>query len=353
MITKLLDYNKQELIEIVEAYKQEKFRAEQLFTALHNGKDYDDRINVPKSFLNILKENDIILQPIKIIKERQSKADNSVKYVFELFDGNLIEGVLMDYKFGSTLCISTQVGCKMNCLFCASGLDGFVRNLSVGEMLGQVIAVNKTLGGTVKRRKITNLVLMGGGEPLDNYANLLKFLQIITSDDSFNFSVRNISVSTCGIPHKIETLADSGFPVTLSVSLHAPTDTVRKRIMPIAKSYPISAILESAKYYHLITNRRVIFEYTLIEGVNNRPRDAKALAELLKDFPCHVNLIRLNEVSGRDYKAPTIDSCKQFLAALHRFQVSATLRRTLGEDVEGACGQLKNRVKESLKEEKK
>ncbi len=351
MITKLLDYNKTELIEIVAAYKQEKFRAEQLFTALHNGKDYDDKMNLPKSFLNTLKENEIILQPAKIIKEKKSKSDKSTKFLFELFDGNLVEGMLMQYKFGSTICISTQVGCKMNCLFCASGLNGFVRSLSVGEMLGQVIAVNKSLGGTVKKREITNVVLMGGGEPLDNYANVLKFLQIITSDDSFNFSVRNISVSTCGIPHKIETLADSGFPVTLSVSLHAPTDAIRKKIMPIAKSYPINAILESAKYYNLVTNRRVVFEYTLIEGVNNRPADAKALAELLKDFPCHVNLIRLNEVTGRDFKAPTVDSCKKFLEALQRMQISATLRRTLGDDVEGACGQLKNRVKESAKKE--
>lgn len=345
----LLDYNNEELIEIATAYKQQKFRGEQLFTALHNGKDYDDKINLPKDFLNTLKEDQIILQPVKIVKQKTSKADKTTKFIFELFDGSLIEGVLMEYKFGNTVCISTQIGCKMSCLFCASGADGFARNLSVGEMLGQVIAVNKYLKGTVKDRKISNVVLMGSGEPLDNYANLLKFLQIITSEDSFNFSVRNITVSTCGIPSKIEMLADSGFPVTLSVSLHAPTDTIRKKIMPIAKSYPIGTILESAKYYTTMTNRRVTFEYTLIEGVNNRPKDAKMLAELLKEVPCHVNLIRLNETGNKLLKAPSIDSCKQFLTLLQRSQISATLRRTLGDDVEGACGQLKNRMLKNKK----
>lgn len=249
----------------------------------------------------------------------------------------------MKYAFGNTLCVSTQVGCKMNCAFCASGLNGFVRHLSVGEILGQIVAVNRYLGGTLKDREITNIVLMGSGEPLDNFDNVKKFLKIVTSDDCFDISVRNISVSTCGIPSKIEELADLGYAVTLCLSLHASNDNIRKEIMPIARRYSIHEVIDSLKYYHTMTNRRIIIEYTLIEGVNNTIKNAKELAELLRDLPCHVNLIKLNEVDGRDLKAPSVDSCKKFMDNLNRFGVSATMRRSLGDDIEGACGQLRNK----------
>ena len=338
---KLLDYNLKELEEIMASYGEPKFRATQLYQAMLSGKDYEDRINLPKDFLNRLKENNIVLQPVKIYKEKRSK-DKTVKFLYKIED-DIIEGVLMKYKFGNTICVSTQVGCKMNCKFCASSLNGFVRNLSVGEMLGQVVAVNKYLGGNFKDRKITNIVLMGSGEPLDNFVNVVKFLKALTDENGFNFSVRNISVSTCGIPSKIEELADTGMNVTLSISLHAPNDTVRKEIMPIAKSYSIAQVLESAKHYNTITNRRIIFEYTLIDGVNNKPTHARQLAELVKDIPCHINLIKLNEVDGRNLKSPSLESCEEFLNMLNRLQVSATLRRTMGDDVEGACGQLRNR----------
>ena len=338
---KLLDYNLKELEEIMASYGEPKFRATQLYQAMLSGKDYEDRINLPKDFLNRLKENNIVLQPVKIYKEKRSK-DKTVKFLYKIED-DIIEGVLMKYKFGNTICVSTQVGCKMNCKFCASSLNGFVRNLSVGEMLGQVVAVNKYLGGNFKDRKITNIVLMGSGEPLDNFVNVVKFLKALTDENGFNFSVRNISVSTCGIPSKIEELADTGMNVTLSISLHAPNDTVRKEIMPIAKSYSIAQVLESAKHYNTITNRRIIFEYTLIDGVNNKPTHARQLAELVKDIPCHINLIKLNEVDGRNFKSPSLESCEEFLNMLNRLQVSATLRRTMGDDVEGACGQLRNR----------
>ena len=338
---KLLDYNLKELEEIMASYGEPKFRATQLYQAMLSGKDYEDRINLPKDFLNRLKENNIVLQPVKIYKEKKSK-DKTIKFLYKIED-DIIEGVLMKYKFGNTICVSTQVGCKMNCKFCASSLNGFVRNLSVGEMLGQVVAVNKYLGGNFKDRKITNIVLMGSGEPLDNFVNVVKFLKALTDENGFNFSVRNISVSTCGIPSKIEELADTGMNVTLSISLHAPNDTVRKEIMPIAKSYSIAQVLESAKYYNTITNRRIIFEYTLIDGVNNKPTHARQLAELVKDIPCHINLIKLNEVDGRNLKSPSLESCEEFLNMLNRLQVSATLRRTMGDDVEGACGQLRNR----------
>jgi len=325
-----------------------KFRAKQLMDAIYNGKDYNDKININKGLIEKLQTAGVILQPIQIYKAKESK-DGSVKFLYKLNDGNIIEGVLLKYAFGNSICVSTQVGCKMNCAFCASGLNGFVRNLSAGEIIGQIVAVNKYLGGSIKDREISNIVLMGTGEPLDNFENVAKFLSQITNENLLNFSVRNITISTCGIAPKIERLADLGYNVTLSISLHAPNDTIRKQIMPIAKSYPISSILESAKYYNLVTSRRITIEYVLIDGVNNTPNHAKQLVNLLQDFPCHVNLIKLNEAEGRTLKTPTIGSCKQFLNILTSNQISATLRRSLGDDIEGACGQLRNK---ELKEKK-
>lgn len=340
----LLDYEKEELYRVLESFEQPKFRVDQLLNAVYNGKNYEDNINIPKAFLNRLQELNYVMQSIKIIKAIESKGkDKTIKFLYELSDGNIIEGVLMKYAFGNTLCVSTQVGCKMNCAFCASGLNGFVRNLSCGEILGQIVAVNRYLGGTLKERQITNIVLMGSGEPLDNFDNLKKFLKIITSDECFNISVRNISVSTCGIPSKIEELADLGYAVTLCFSLHASNDAIRNQIMPISRRYRISEVIDSLEYYHTMTNRRIIIEYTLIDGVNNTMKCAKELSELLKNLTCHVNLIRLNEVEGRDLKAPTQESCKKFLDNLNRFGVSATMRRSLGDDIEGACGQLRNK----------
>lgn len=343
----LLDYNLKELTNIFLSLGIEKYRAGQLYNAMLNGKDFNSGINLPSAVIDQLKEKDFVLQPVKIYKSVTSK-DKNIKFLYKLTDGNLVEGMLMSYKFGNTLCVSTQVGCKMNCAFCASGLNGWVKNLSAGEILGQVVAVNKMLGGTVKDRKITNIVLMGSGEPLDNFDNVAKFLQMITSDAGFNFSARNISISTCGIPQKIEELADLGIPVTLCISLHAPNDSIRTQIMPIARRYSINSVLESAKYYNTITNRRIIIEYTLIDGVNNNIKCAKELSELVKNLPCHVNLIKLNEVKERGLKAPSDASCEMFLNNLNMFKVSATLRRTIGEDIDGACGQLRNKTLNEL-----
>lgn len=340
----LLDYEKDELYNVLSSFNVPKFRIDQLVNAMYNGKDYDDNINLPKDFLENLKSLDYILQPIKIRKAIASGGkDKTIKFLYDLSDGNIIEGVLMSYAFGNTLCISTQVGCKMNCAFCASGLNGFVRNLTCGEILGQIVAVNKYLGGSLKSRKITNIVLMGSGEPLDNFDNVKKFLKIVTSSECFDISVRNISVSTCGIPSKIEELADLGYAVTLCFSLHASNDATRREIMPIARRYSIGEVIEALQYYHTITNRRIIIEYTLIDGVNNSMSNAKELSILLKNLPCHVNLIKLNEVDGRNLKSPSVDSCKRFLDNLNRFGVSATMRRSLGDDIEGACGQLRNK----------
>lgn len=345
----LLDYNQKELTNVFLSLGIEKYRANQLYTAMLNGKDYSNEINLPKNVIDILKQHDFVLQPIKIAKNIKSK-ENNIKLLYKLSDGNLVEGMLMSYKYGNTLCVSTQVGCKMNCAFCASGLGGFVRNLTAGEILGQIVAVNKLLGGSLKERKITNVVLMGSGEPLDNFENVTKFLSLLTSEHGFNMSARNISLSTCGIPQKIEELADYGIPVTLCISLHAPNDAIRTTIMPIARSYPINAVLDSAKYYHTITNRRIIIEYTLIGGVNDNMKCAKELSELLRNIPCHVNLIKLNEVKERGLKAPTQASCDTFLNNLHKFKVSATMRRTIGDDVDGACGQLRNKTIKENKE---
>lgn len=339
-----MDYEKEELYNVLASQNVPKFRIDQLVNAMYNGKDYGDVINLPKDFLENLNNLGYVLQPIKIRKTYMSGSkDKTIKFLYDLSDGNIIEGVLMKYAFGNTLCISTQVGCKMNCAFCASGLSGFVRNLSAGEILGQIVAVNKYLGGSLKDRKITNVVLMGSGEPLDNFDNVKKFLKIVTSSDCFDISVRNISVSTCGIPSKIEELADLGYAVTLCFSLHASNDETRRKIMPIARRYSIAEVLDSLKYYHTMTNRRVIIEYTLIDGVNNSMSNAKELSQILKNLPCHVNLIRLNEVEGRDLKAPNMESCNKFLGNLNRFGVSATIRRSLGDDIEGACGMLRNK----------
>lgn len=343
-MTQLLDYSKEELREIFASLGIEKFRADQVYLAMLSGKDYDDNINVPKSVINQLIDKNFLMQSVKIIRKLESQKEHTTKFLYQLSDGNIIEGVLLSYKFGNTLCVSTQVGCKMNCAFCASGLNGFVRNLSAGEILGQVVAVNKMIGGTVKKREITNIVLMGSGEPLDNFDNVIKFLNNIMSKDGFMMSARNISLSTCGLPHKIEKLADLQIPITLCVSLHAPNDAIRNKIMPISKSYTIAQILDAVKYYNTVTNRRIIFEYILIDKVNNSPTHARELAELLKNIPCHVNLIRLNPVDGRDLSQPSMESCIKFQNALARFNISATLRRSLGDDVEGACGQLRNKV---------
>ena len=349
MQTNLMDYNLNELNEIVLSLGESKFRGNQLYNAMLNGKDYEDKINLPKTFLNNLQQKEFFLQPLKIYKTFSSKDNSTKKFLYKLNDDNIVEGVLMSYKFGRTLCISTQVGCKMNCAFCASGLK-FTRNLSAGEILGQVVAVNKLLGGTTKKREITNLVLMGSGEPLDNFENVTKFLKMVTDENGFNFSVRNISVSTCGIPSKIEALADLGLNVTLCISLHAPNDTIRKKIMPIAKSYNIESVIESAHYYYTITNRRIIFEYTLIDEVNSSPKHAEQLANLLQGLTCHVNLINLNDVPERGLKGVDDKTRDIFLHTLIKHHISATVRRSLGDDIGGACGQLRSKeLKEKTK----
>ena len=336
----LLDYDLTELTKIIENMGEPKYRAKQLYNAILNGKNYGQPTVLPQALLDKLSNNGFDMQSVKIYKVFKSK-DKTIKFLYKLNDDNIIEGVLMTHVYGRTLCISTQVGCKMNCSFCASGLN-FVRNLTAGEILGQIVAVNTYLKGGVNNREITNLVLMGSGEPLDNFDNVVKFLRLVTSPDGFNFSVRNITLSTCGIPSKIEKLADIGLSINLAISLHAPNDEIRRSIMPVAKSFSIESVIEAANYYHTITNRMIYIEYTLIDGVNSSIQNAQELASLLRNLDCRVNLISLNEVKERGLKGITANKTNAFLRELLKNGVSATVRRSLGDDVDGACGQLRN-----------
>ena len=338
----LLDYSFEEIEQIVLSLNEPKFRAKQLFDWLNKGADYEEMKNLPKSFIDKLKAQEYIAQAIKIEDVKVSKLDGTKKYIYRLYDGNIIEGVLMKYKYGNTICVSTQVGCRMNCAFCASGLDGLIRNLTPGEILGQVIAVNKD-NKVDKERAITNIVLMGSGEPLDNYDNVTKFLDLVNAEEGLNISMRNISLSTCGLCDKIYKLADDGYNLTLTISLHAPTNAQRLQTMPVTKKYPIEEIIKAVKYYFDKTGRRIVFEYAMIEGQNDTLESAKALVALLKGLTCHVNVIPLNYVKERGLKGTNMDSIKNFIKYLEDHKISATKRRTMGADIEGACGQLRRK----------
>lgn len=318
-----------------------KFTSSQIYSFLMNGKSFDEMTSLKKDLRERLKA-DYIANPVSILEVYKGRSGTK-KYLFKLPDNNLIEGVYMPHNYGDTLCLSTQIGCRMGCTFCASTLDGLVRNLTVGEMLGQVIAVNRDNGGSAKDRKVTNLVLMGSGEPFDNYDNTLAFLDAVSAPDGINISERNISLSTSGLCDKIVKFAESGHKVTLSISLHAPFDDLRSALMPVNKAYSVKQVVDAAKYYFQKTGRRVIFEYTLIKDENDSQECAQELARLTRGFPAHINLIRLNEVKERDHHAPSADAAQEFLRRLENLGVSATIRKSLGNDIEGACGQLRRR----------
>lgn len=341
-----LDFSLKEMEDIVLKLNEPKFRAEQLYTGLYLGKSFNEISNISQNLKNYLQQN-YISQPLILINKFISK-DNTVKFAFKLFDNNIIESVLMEYEYGYTLCVSTQVGCNMRCKFCASGLDGLVRNLSAGEILAQVVLCNKFLDGKLKsERKITNIVLMGSGEPLDNYENVTKFLKLVTFDKGLNISERNISLSTCGIVDKIYKLADDDFKITLTISLHATNDEIRKKIMPIARRYKIHEILKACEYYFLKTKRRVVFEYVLIKDVNDSLDNAIIFKKLFSKYNLsyHINVIALNENDGVSGLTSTgRDYAKKFTNELEKNNVSATLRRTMGSDIEGACGQLRRKL---------
>lgn len=333
------DYNLKELEELVAEMGEKPFRAKQLYDGIMRGHNISDIPALPKAFSEKLEEQ-FEGCPLEIVKTLTS-SDGTEKYLFRLADGNIIEGVFMKYKYGNTQCVSTQVGCRMGCKFCASTLGGLVRNLSSGEILSQVLKVNALHGGTPKQRQVTNVVLMGSGEPLDNYDNVIKFLRDLAAEGGINISPRNVSLSTCGLVPQMYKLAEEGLPVNLTVSLHNVTDDERARTMPIAKRYKIGEILSACTNYFKKTGRRYIFEYSLIEGENADEAHAKALIELLKGRPCHVNLIRLNEVKERKLMAASERGAQTFLKTLTDGGISATLRRRMGADIGGACGQLR------------
>lgn len=336
----LLGLFPEELADFLKERGQPAFRAEQMFTWLHRGADFDGMTNLPKDLREGLKEN-ALAQPVNISKTYISQLDGTAKFLYNLPDGNCVEGVLMHYHHGHTLCVSTQVGCRMGCAFCASTIGGCVRSLTAGEMLGQVQCVNAYLNG---QDRVHNVVLMGSGEPLDNYGNVMRFLRLLNHPKGLNISLRSVSLSTCGLADKIKALAGEGLPVTLSVSLHAPNDEIRQKTMPVAKAYPMDVLLDACRYYIEKTGRRVIFEYALIDGVNAEVSHAEELAGRLRNMQCHVNVIPLNAVEERDLKGVSQAKVDLFLAALARKHISATRRREMGDDIAGACGQLRRRT---------
>lgn len=317
------------------------FRGKQIFRWIHQGMDFDGMTNLSKGLREDLKQK-AVAQPVSIRLERKSALDGTVKFLYELKDGNCVEGVLMRYKYGVSLCISTQVGCRMGCRFCASTLEGRVRDLTAGEMLGEVLCANRYLAP--EGEKVSHVVLMGSGEPLDNYDNVIRFLRLLREEEGIRLSLRNVSLSTCGIVPRMYDLAEENLPVTLCVSLHAPNDSIRKQTMPIANTWSISEIMKACRNYIQKTGRRVIFEYALSEGVNAGEAQAEELANLIRGMQCHVNLIPLNVVQERELKGVSEDHVQRFLKILQDRNISATRRREMGDDIDGACGQLRRKT---------
>ena len=339
----LQDFTLEELTEYLTAnYNVKPFVAKQVFGWLTKSVDFDGMTNISKDLRESLKRKCVAVS-CKIIKTLSS-ADGTQKFLFELFDGNVIEGVLMKYKYGNTLCVSSQVGCRMGCKFCASTLEGLNRNLSAGEILGQVPSVNALEKSG--ERYVTNIVLMGSGEPLDNFDNVVKFLRLVTSKNGLNVSERNISLSTCGIAPKMRELADLGFSVNLTISLHNADSEQRKQIMPITNAFSVEEVISACRYYFEKTGRRIIAEYTLIDGQNDSYSHALKLASHLRGISAHVNIIALNPVKETGLKGTSENNLKKFIKYLDKLGISATRRRTMGQDIEGACGQLRRRYLE-------
>ena len=347
-MTELTGMTCEELTAWVKEQGYPAFRGKQIFRWIHQGADFGEMTNLSKDLREELAEK-AVAQPVRIRLERKSELDGTVKFLYELKDGNCVEGVLMRYKYGVSLCISTQVGCRMGCRFCASTLEGRVRDLTAGEMLGEVLCANRYLAP--EGEKVSHVVLMGSGEPLDNYDNVIRFLRLLREEEGVKLSLRNVSLSTCGIVPKMYALADENLPVTLCVSLHAPNDEIRKETMPVAYTWSIDQILEACRNYIRKTGRRVIFEYALSDGVNAGEEQARELADRLRGMQCHVNLIPLNTVEERDMKGVTEENVRRFLKILQEKNISATRRREMGDDIEGACGQLRRKTIQSSKGE--
>ena len=322
------------------------YRASQVYKWLHSGvKSFDEMTNISKKLRESLMEK-YYISNAAIEKKLVSSYDDTRKYLFSFSDGEMVESVLMKYHYGYTSCISTQVGCKMGCTFCATGQSGFSRNLTASEMLSQIQAEQAD-----NDIRISNIVLMGMGEPLDNFDNVIRFLKLVSSENGMNIGMRHISLSTCGIVPRIYELADMKLQLTLSVSLHAPNDQIRSRTMPVNRKYNISELLKACKYYSDTTSRRISFEYAMIDGVNDSEACAAELAKRLKGILSHVNLIPVNTVSGTGYEKSKKESIRKFIAVLEKLGITATVRRTLGSDINASCGQLRRSVTDGSKKE--
>ena len=331
---------------VVEELGESRFRARrQIAQWLNRGAEIAEMTNLSAKLLARLEEI-AVANPVRIVQAYRSKLDETEKFLYALEDGNVVEGVVMRYHYGDSLCVSTQVGCRMGCAFCASTLDGRVRDLTPGEMLGQVVAANRHIQAQDPSRRVHNIVLMGSGEPLDNYDNVVAFLRQVNDPEGLNISLRSVSLSTCGLVPKMLAFADEGLPVTLSISLHAPNDDIRRRIMPVANAYPIGEVLAACRNYVEKTGRRVVVEYALIRGINCAPAQADELAARLRGLNCHVNLIPLNDVRERNLRAPERAEVAAFLKRLNARGQSATVRREMGADIDGACGQLRRKALE-------
>jgi 23S rRNA (adenine2503-C2)-methyltransferase len=342
----LLKYTPEEMQSYLQTLSQPAYRAKQVFGWLHSGVPFEAMSNLPKAFRNQLR-GEAVDFPLTVEESFLSKRDDTVKFLFRCMDGNIIEGVLMHYHYGYSLCVSTQVGCKMGCKFCASTLNGCVRNLSAAEMLCQIVLANGYLG---EKGKVGHVVLMGSGEPLENYDEVVRFLRLVNHPEGLNIGMRSLSLSTCGLIPQIDRLADEGPGITLSISLHAPNDEIRRQLMPIANRYPIKDLMDAVRRYVKKTGRRVLIEYALIDKLNSRPEHAAELAGLLHGLQCHVNLISLNPVKESPLKPASPDAMEAFKKTLEDRHISVTSRREMGRDISGACGQLRNHyLKENSK----
>ena len=327
---------------ILKELGQPTFRAKQVYSWLHKGvRSYEEMTNLPQSLRAVLAEKYPICPPT-VVRKQESKLDGTIKYLWQLSDGNCVETVLMRYHYGNTVCISTEVGCRMGCAFCASTLGGLVRKLEPFEMLDQVLFTQVDSG-----LPISHIVLMGIGEPLDNFDNVMRFLELVNSEEGMNISMRHISLSTCGLVPKIDELAKRKLQLTLSVSLHAPNDSVRDTIMPVNKAYPSGELLDACRRYYEATSRRISFEYAMIDGVNDSVEDAKELLRRLKGLPAHFNLIPLNHVEESPLKPSSRNAVARFQKTLEDGGITATVRRTLGGDIDASCGQLRRKYTKS------
>ena len=333
-----------ELAAIFKELGQPGFRAKQVFTWLHKGvRSYDEMTNLPKNLRDLLAEKYPINAP-KVVRKQESRKDGTIKYLWELSDGNCVETVLMRYHYGNTVCISTEVGCAMGCAFCASTIGGLVRRLEPFEMLDEVLFTQIDSG-----LPISHIVLMGIGEPLDNFDNVLRFLELVNSPDGMNISMRHISLSTCGLVPKIDALAEKKLQISLAISLHGPNNEIRGKIMPVNKAYDIDTLLDACRRYYAATSRRIHFEYAMIDGVNDTEAHAKELLRRLKGLPAHVNMIPLNHVEESPLKPSSKAAVAKFQKILEDGGVTATVRRTLGGDIDASCGQLRRKYNKEKK----